>query len=102
MSLVPINSVLRHTLQLLAKIDPPGGLELLSYKRNRTVAILVLENDLVQVRERGYVNQTITIPRAQLNRTLKSMIKKEFPRSRQVRVFKLSDPGQVDRDRKTL
>ena len=102
MSLVAINSVLKHTLQLLAKIEPPAGVELLSYKRNRTVSIIVLPEEKVMIRERGYVEQALTVSRKDVSKVLKTMIKREFPRSRKVRVFKLGNPDQIDRERKTL
>jgi len=102
MSLIAINSVLKHTLQLLAKIEPSEGIELLSYKRNRTVSIIILPGDKVMIRERGYIDQTLTVSRNDVSKIVKAMIKREFPRSRKVRVFKLSNPDQIKRDRKTL
>lgn len=102
MSLVAINSVHKHTLQLLSKIEPPAGIELLSYKRNRTVSIVMLSGDKAMIRERGYVEQTLTVSRKDVSKVLKIMIKREFPRSRKVRVFKLDIPDQIERERKTL
>ena len=39
---------------------------------------------------------------SQLAKLLKTLIKREFPRSRKVRLHKFSDPGELDRQRKTL
>jgi len=97
MSLVNIDSIRRQTLRLLDRIDPPGGIELLSYKRNRSVAIVCLGDGNFFVREKGYDVQEIHVGRDRLPRILKAMIKKEFPRSRKVRLFKFQDMAELDR-----
>jgi len=50
MALVNIDTVLRTLLQRLDKLSPPQGIELLSYKRNRSIGVLLLENNKVLVR----------------------------------------------------
>jgi|GEM_PF-789223 hypothetical protein len=97
MSLVNIDSIRRQTLRLLDRIDPPGGIEFLSYKRNRSVAIVCLGYGNFFVREKGYDVQEIHVGRDRLPRILKAMIKKEFPRSRKVRLFKFQDMAELDR-----
>lgn len=97
MSLVNIDSVRSQVLRLLKRIEPPGGIELLSYKRNRSVAIACLHDGGYLVREKGYEEQEISLTRDQLGRVLKTMIKREFPRSRKVRLFKFQDPAELDR-----
>lgn len=62
MALVNIATILADTLRALKKIEPPGGIEFLSYKRNRTIA----------------------------------MIKREFPRSKKIRLVKFSAPQELE------
>jgi hypothetical protein len=103
MSLVNIGTVLAHALRLLDKTGPPGGIELLSYKRNRTVTILHNgHSGMYYFRERGYEEQDLTVTARELPRLLKSAIRREFPRSRKVRIFKITDPDQLDRDRQKI
>lgn len=102
MSLVNIDSVRSQVLRLLNRIEPPGGVELLSYKRNRSVAIVCCHDGDYLVREKGYAEQELVVGREQLSRLLKIVIKREFPRSRKVRLFKFQDPAALDRPRRKI
>ena len=102
MALVNIDSILLSLLQKLAKLKAPQGIELLSYKRNRAIAVLLLENGNVLVRERGYREAETVVGRDELARHLKSLIKYEFPRSRKIRTSLINGPEDLDRERKKL
>ena len=102
MSLVNINSVQRQVLQMLSKTKAPAGLELSSYKRNRSISIAVVSHDKYIVRENGYVEQELQVESTELAKLLKTLIKREFPRSRKVRIHKFTHPDEQDRLRKTL
>ncbi len=102
MALVNIGSVRQKTLKILSKTAPPGGVELLSYKRNRAIAIICRPDATFLVKERGYIVQDVVSNELKLSRLLKEMIKREFPRSRKVRVMKFSDPEELDRVRQKI
>ena len=102
MALVNIDSVLRILLQRLEKLNPGQGIELLSYKRNRSVAVLLQNDGKVMVREQGYRDNEELIERPLLSKYLKSLIKHEFPRSRKVRMYQVGDPGELEKTRKKL
>lgn len=102
MALVNIDSVLRHVLQKLEKLSPPQGIELLSYKRNRSIAVLLLEDQSFLVRERGYREEEQVLDKAGLAKHLRALIKYEFPRSRKVRLCQIENPGELGKDRKKL
>ena len=102
MSLVNIDSLRNHALRMLDRIEPPGGIELLSYKRNRSVAIICNQGGDYLVRERGYKEQEMTVDRQQLPRLLKTLVKREFPRSRKVRLHKFQDPAELDRPKQKI
>ena len=102
MALVNIDSVLRNLLQKLEKLDPPQGIELLSYKRNRSIAVLLLDGEKILVRERGYRDEEQVVARAGLSKCLKSLIKYEFPRSRKVRMYQVDNPLELEKTRKKL
>jgi len=102
MALVNIDSVLRHVLQKLEKLSPPRGIELLSYKRNRSIAVLLLEDQSFLVRERGYREEEQVLDKAGLAKHLRALIKYEFPRSRKVRLCQIENPGELGKDRKKL
>ncbi len=102
MSLVNLETSLRRILENLGKTEPPGGLEILSYKRNRGLTIFRFSQDSYQVREHGYREEEWLVSEKELPRLLKTIIKREFPRSRKVRVYNLSGPGEIEQARKKL
>lgn len=102
MALVNIATVLADTRRLIKKTLPPGGVELLSYKRNRGIAIIKKDATQLELREHGYRDQELTIPADRLTKELGTMIKREFPRSRQVRLLKFTDPEELDRIRQKI
>ncbi len=97
MALINITTLLTEVKRTLKKISFPGGIELLSYKRNRGIAILPQEDLTCVIKEFGYREQEKTIPADRLAKELKTMIKREFPRSRKVRLIKISHPSELER-----
>jgi len=57
---------------------------------------MVLPGGAYQVRERGYAAQELTVEGYKLSWLLKTLIKREFPRSRKVRLVKISCPEELD------
>lgn len=102
MALINRDLSLQKAVTLMSRLSPPKGVELLSYKRNRGVSLLALERDRILVRERGYLDQELTIKLEDLQKTLKIIIKREFPRSRKVRFYHLSGPEEWGQARKKL
>ena len=102
MALVNIDSVVRNLLQKLEKLSPPQGIELLSYKRNRSIAVLLRADSTFLVRERGYREEEQVIEKSGLQKHLKSLIKYEFPRSRKIRMYQIDNPQELEKVRKKL
>ena len=102
MALINIDTAIKRVLQQVARIEPPRGVEMLTYKRNRGISIIRLAEDSYLVRERGYAEQEMRVAFADLARVLKSMAKREFPRSRQVRLYQLEGPEFLDQERKRI
>jgi hypothetical protein len=97
MALVNMATLIADCLRTLKQMQPPGGIELLSYKRNRGIAIIKKDNQLLEIREHGYEEQVIELTSEKLEKELKTMIKREFPRSRKVRLTKFTDPQELER-----
>jgi hypothetical protein len=102
MALVNIDSVIRNLLQKLEKLNHPQGIELLSYKRNRSIAVLLLADNTFLVREKGYREEELIIDQAGLQNHLKRLIKYEFPRSRKIRMYQVNNPLELEKSRKKL
>lgn len=75
---------------------------MLSYKRDRGIDLLWRENGTVWVRERGYAEREQESTPAELPRLLKTLLKYEFPRSRKIRLCRISGPEELERPRKVL
>ncbi len=97
MALVNIDNIVKSAVRIASDLPPAAGVELMSYKRNRTISITVLDNLMYKIIEKGYLEQESTVSFDQLAKTLKKAVKKEFPRSRKVRIFKYTNPAQLDR-----
>ena len=102
MALVNLATLPTDVKRVLKKVTYPGGIELLSYKRNRGIAILKQEDSTLVLRETGYKEQEIVIPSAGLTKELKTMVKREFPRSRKVRLIKINHPDELERKRQKI
>lgn len=102
MALINIDSALNRTIIALLKLPQDAGIEILSYKRDRGLSILRLSEDEFQVVERGYYKQELRLGTGELAKALKIMIKREFPRSRKVRVYNLAGAADLHQQRKKL
>ena len=102
MALINIDTAIKRAVQKLKKLSPPEGIEILTYKRNRGVSILKMGEDLLSVRERGYEVNEFSVSFDDLPKLLKSISKREFPRSRKVRIYQLASPEEEGQDRKKL
>lgn len=97
MALINIVSIIQESIRQLKKISAPGGIELLSYKRDRGLALIHQDEEAVLISEYGYLVEDKVVAIDDLGRELKIRIKREFPRSRKVRLNKFQDPAELDR-----
>jgi len=102
MALVNIESAIKQVLQIVKKLDPPQGVEILTYKRNRGITIIKIDEDTLSVQERGYEESIFQVAMADLGKQLKTIAKREFPRSRKVRVYQLDSPYCLGIKRKQI
>ena len=102
MALLNIATLATDVQRTLKKIEAPAGLELLCYKRNRGVAILKCSDGNLFLKEFGYKDQERTISSSALAKELKTIVKREFPRSRKVRLVKIDSPDELDRKRQKI
>jgi len=64
-------------------------MDLRTYKRNRSVMIAKLAEDDLLVVENGFFQDRFRVKPDRLRRLLKTLMKKEFPRSRKIRLYVL-------------
>ncbi len=97
LALISIESLHPHVLRLLAKAEPSAGVELLSFKRDRCVAVFRLPEEKYLLVEHGFTRQECIVKASGLSRLLKTMIKREFPRSHKVRLVKKSSLDELNK-----
>ena len=102
MALINIQSAIKRVRQLVRRLEPTQGVEILTYKRNRGITIIKVDEETLSVQERGYEEQTRLVHITDLARLLKAVTKREFPRSRKVRVYQLDSPYCLGIKRKQL
>ncbi len=71
----------------LKKLPAGGRLELLTWKRDRSLVFVRQADGRVLVEERGFRNQEYTVEPGRLRKLLRTLLKREFPRSRRIRVL---------------
>ncbi len=97
MALVSIEMVLAELKRYLKVCPKGGGMELMSYKRNRTIAVIKSSEDSLRIIEKGYIVEETTVKSAQLEKKLKKLMKREFPRSRKIRLHKFNHEDELER-----
>lgn len=102
MALINIDTAIKRVQQMLGKLSPPQGVEILTYKRNRGVSLLIGEDGTISVRERGYAENEFQVSLDEVPKLLKSIAKREFPRSRKVRIYQLDGPEFLEQKRKKI
>ena len=102
MALVNVESALRRVLEIMKKRPVGAGVEVLTYKRNRGLSIIKESFGIYRVRERGYVCEEIVVREAELPRLIRSILKRECPRSRKVRIYTVDGKADLEHPRKRL
>ena len=77
-------------LTRLKKLPVGSGIDLRTFKRDRSVIIRRNGNDLFSVTENGFRTETFTTDIKGMRKLLKTLLKREFPRSNKIRVYDLN------------
>ncbi len=80
-------SAIETVMRKLKKIQVGRGLDLRTYKRDRSVVIVRRGEDLFSVTENGFDTEQFTEDFKGVKKLLKKLLKKEFPRSNKIRVY---------------
>lgn len=89
----------------LEKLPLGHYIDLKTYKRNRTVIIVKIDEKALLVIEDGYFKNRFLITYDKLKKLLKTLLKKEFPNSKKIRLYvmgKFVDKEALSTQRKIL
>lgn len=70
-----------------AKLTIGTGMDLRTYKRDRSVTITCVAEDVYEVMEDGFEKNRFEVDGKGLKKILKTLMKREFPRSNKIRVY---------------
>ncbi|MDY6837035.1 MAG: hypothetical protein SWH78_03585 [Thermodesulfobacteriota bacterium] len=82
-------TIMDTVCERLKRLPVSHCLDLRTYKRNRSVMIAKLGEDDLLVIENGFFKERFRVRPEKLKKLLKRLIKKEFPRSRKIRLYVL-------------
>lgn len=93
-----------QTVMRRLKTLPEGhAIDLRTYKRNRSVVIARTGADQFDVVEKGYFEERHSAKLAEMKKLLRTLLKREFPRSTKIRLYNLGPSGADDHAaRKTI
>jgi hypothetical protein len=78
-------------VERLKRLPVSHYLDLRTYKRNRSVVIVKQAEDDMLVIEDGYFKERFRVSPEKLKRVLKALLRKEFPRSRKIRLYVMGE-----------
>ncbi|MEN8142733.1 MAG: hypothetical protein ABFQ82_03940 [Thermodesulfobacteriota bacterium] len=85
------SSVIRVVLERLKKLPAGHYLDLRTYKRDRSVLIVKRGDEDILVVEDGFYKDSFAVDIAKLKSLLRTLLKKEFPRSNKVRLYTMAE-----------
>lgn len=80
------NRIIQEVLLRLQKLKDGEAILLQPYKKDRSVYI-VLSNSCYRIIERGFIRKESRVEVQKIRKSLKSVCKKEFPRSRKIWLY---------------
>lgn len=89
--MIDIAGAVPNILSRLRKLPVGHGLELLTFKRDRGLRVRRIGEDRFTATEFGYQAGTVQADLKSMRRVLKTVLKREFPRSNKMRVHALGD-----------
>ncbi|MBN1842699.1 MAG: hypothetical protein JW883_10515 [Deltaproteobacteria bacterium] len=75
----------------LKKLPLGHYLDLQTYKRNRSLLIARMDEGDLLVIENGYFKERFRVRPEKLKKLLKTLLKKEFPRSQKIRLYVMGE-----------
>ena len=79
-------TAVQEVLRCLRKMETGDSLELLTWKKDRSLLLVKQSGEKVVVVERGFVEEEYQVEFNKLKKLLKSLLKREFPRSHKIRI----------------
>ncbi|MFI3271311.1 MAG: hypothetical protein R3Y11_04270 [Pseudomonadota bacterium] len=93
-------TIIPTVLERLGSLSVGQCLDMRTFKRNRSVAIVRTGDDAFDVYERGFHEETwVGLGADKVKRLMKTLLKREFPRSHKIRLYTLESFRDADVNR---
>ncbi|MGD8878448.1 MAG: hypothetical protein PVH75_11870, partial [Syntrophobacterales bacterium] len=87
MPMIDKSKIIETVQERLRNLPTGHYLDLRTYKRNRSVIIAKMAEDDLLIIENGYFREKFRLKPEKLKKALKIILRKEFPRSRKIRLY---------------
>lgn len=96
--MIDISTLIPTLLKRLKALPEGHYLDVRSYKRDRYLYIIKLEQKLYRIVESGFEQNEFEVDESGLKKNLKVLVKREFPRSNKIRVYSMGsyDAGKAE------
>lgn len=85
------SAIVKVLMGRLANLPVGHALDVRTYKRNRSVLFLRIGDDSFRIIEKGFEEADFIVSQDKLKKNIKSLLKREFPRSNKVRVYPMGE-----------
>ncbi|WP_031482807.1 hypothetical protein [Maridesulfovibrio frigidus] len=82
-------SAIETILRKLKKTQVGRGLDMRTYKRDRSLVIMRTGDDSFSVAQDGFAKERFATDFKGLKKLLKKLVKQEFPRSNKIRIYEI-------------
>ena len=91
-------AIIKTVLTRLSNLQIGHYVDLRSYKRDRSVLIVKRGDDEFLLIEKGFYRERFEGGLAKIRSVMKTILKKEFPRSNKIRLYNMGEylPGQAE------
>ena len=95
--MIDINVFIPTIIERLENLPVGHYIDARTYKRNRSVIFVKKSEEDIRIIEDGFHQEDFTVKLSKIKKALKTIIKKEFPRSNKVRLYVMEefDPKQA-------
>jgi len=81
------STLIPNLLKRLQKLPVGDYIDVRSYKRDRSLLIIKLPGGYFRIVENGFEQHEFELDESALKKTLKTLVKREFPRSNKIRLY---------------
>lgn len=85
------DKIIDTVIERLSKLPVGYYMDLRTYKRNRSVIVVKKSDNELLVIEKGFYRERFEVNLEKLKKLLKTLLKKEFPRSSKVRLYVMGE-----------